>query len=790
MDTTDALSAVTFLILTLWQTNAFCITNNTIHLTQSQNLTCPAISPTNVTLDKPTQCCWMLYPTPRIKLQLLKLSLKDTILIEELHPATMDVVSIWQGNQTCSDGIIKCPFKLETVLFSHQTDILRSIQVQLDSTMQEPRVIHLDILSTQENSPCPHNCNCLQSDTQRAVVSCRYWDMDTVRDLPNTTVDLEMKTSSLVSIPENAFSHLYHLTYVNLGKNNLSFIDPGAFKGLQFVQKIHLHKNNILHFETEHCEGFPTTLSSLRLDGNKLLRLQPGVFKSCNHLVNLKLSRNNLTKLENGTFDGLSELISVTMEDNQIAHIELGALDGLVSLHNLDLSKNNLSTIGQHTFRKLSQLQVLTIQNNPWVTIEPFAFDGLSSIQIIFLNREERFWKGSKMALNSFHDLNNLQILNTDDHRICCLLPNPATTCNRETMPPLFDNCDERLLPTYAERLLLWIFSICALCGNTYVIVLRCREKNARNQTQSLLIMNLALSDLFMGCYMIMIAAADLYFGREFVLYAQDWQSSGVCKFAGLVSFLSSEASVLFVVLISLDRVLCVGLPHGKKRMTLQTARQASSLVWFVVVSLGVIAIVLQETTTTYGLANVCVGLPLVSNKVYDTVYKTEKSKIVGTAGEKVNLTTYELVDSGDNWQFSIAINLGLNFCAFLVVLGCYLAIGIIVAVKMPSKNLQSRKDHHRELKMAARMAVIVLTDFCCWMPVIIMGILVQSEAVDDTKIRNNYGWIVALVLPLNAALNPYLYTFATEMRNRKRQKANDIALLTKGPARTRATNL
>ena len=305
-----------------------------------------------------------------------------------------------------------------------------------------------------------------------------------------------------------------------------------------------------------------------------------------------------------------------------------------------------------------------------------------------------------------------------------------------------------------------------------------------------MLILNLAFSDLCMGFYMMLIAGADLHFGREFVLYAQDWTASGTCKFAGLLSFLSSEASVLFVVLISLDRVLCVGLPHGKKRMTPQTARQASCFVWFIVISLGIIAIVLQETTNTYGLANVCVGLPLVSNKVYKTVYQTERSGLVGAAGEKVNLTTYELVDSGDNWQFSIAINLGLNFIAFLVVLGCYLTIGIIVAVKLPSKNLQRKKDHHRELKMAARMAVIVLTDFCCWMPVIIMGILVQSDAVEDTKIRNNYGWIVALVLPLNAALNPYLYTFATEIRNRKRQKANDMAMTSKSNIRTRATNL
>lgn len=323
------------------------------------------------------------------------------------------------------------------------------------------------------------------------------------------------------------------------------------------------------------------------------------------------------------------------------------------------------------------------------------------------------------------------------------------------------------------------------------MIIIRCREKNVRNRAQSILIMNLAVSDLCMGFYMVIIAVADLHYGREFVLYAEEWTSSIVCKFAGLLSFLSSETSVLLVVLISLDRVLCVALPHGKKRMSAENAILASVLVWVIVVILGFIALILQETTDTYGLANVCVGLPLVSNKVYKTVIQTEKTKIEGTGGKNLSLKTYQLVDSGDNWQFSIAINLGLNFVAFFFVLGCYLTIGIIVAVKMPSKNVQRKKDHHRELKMAARMAIIVLTDFCCWMPVIVMGILVQSDAVDDTRIRNNYGWIVALVLPLNAALNPYLYTFATEIRNRKRKKKNDISMNNRGRTNmTKATCL
>ena len=256
---------------------------------------------------------------------------------------------------------------------------------------------------------------------------------------------------------------------------------------------------------------------------------------------------------------------------------------------------------------------------------------------------------------------------NVDDHRICCLLPNQSTLCNTETIPPLFDSCDQRLMPSYPERTLLWVFSICAIMGNTYVIYVRCKAKNVRNQSQSILILNLAFSDLCMGIYMMIIACADLAYGREFVLFAEQWTSSGLCKFAGLLSFLSSEASVLLVVIISVDRLLCVALPYGKKRMTADVARQSSICVWVIVILLGITAIILQETTNTYGLANVCLGLPLVSSKSYERSDYLSQHKVIGADDDdRIKLYEYEEKDSGSNWQFSIAIFSWIKFhCLF-----------------------------------------------------------------------------------------------------------------------------
>ena len=114
----------------------------------NQNFTCLPISPANATSKTPTQpCCWTLFPTSGIKLRLIKLSPKDVVSISEVNPNTWKIIPLWQGNQTCSDGIHKCPFQMDTVLFSNQTGILRTFEMQLDPAMQEHRIINLDIIS-------------------------------------------------------------------------------------------------------------------------------------------------------------------------------------------------------------------------------------------------------------------------------------------------------------------------------------------------------------------------------------------------------------------------------------------------------------------------------------------------------------------------------------------------------------------------------------------------------------------------------------------------------------------
>ncbi|XP_072017940.1 uncharacterized protein [Amphiura filiformis] len=674
--------------------------------------------------------------------------------------------------------------------------------------------IHLDMYREQDSAvECLQQCQCLIIDSELYIQCLLGWTLDTVNQLPDYTSHLTLSGGNMTFLEKRSFSRLPELRSLALlenkikimkndtfdGLNNMNLlnlssncihemelgafnglpnlyqldirvnklidIQPDRFKILPALHKLYLHNNQIDELPSGLCKYFQLNNTlSMRLDGNLLTRIPPGIFDECLMIITLKLSRNRITHLQNGSFRGLTTMVSLELSRNKIETIDPGAFADLSHLLILRLKENNIVAFRSYAFIGLSTLSMLDLRYNSWMSIEPYAFWGMHNLTFLFLERLDSDQNQGKLTLKSLEGLDSLHDMFVDDYRLCCLKP---AACSPQTPPPLFHTC-ERLMPNGALQTLLWIFGISAMAGNLYVFTLRWQEKNVRNPTQSILISNLAISDFIMGFYMLIIAGADVHFGKEFFLEAEVWKSSGVCIFAGFLSLFSSEASVFFVVLISVDRLLCVALPFGKKRMTAYLAKVSCLLVWAAVTIIGLVAIILQVANTdAYDLATVCVGIPLVSTKKTQT--KEVKTDVDDTGASLVKLVT-ETTDTASTWQFAIAIYLGLNFLAFVVVLVCYIAIGAIVATKLPSKQLQRKIDRSREMKMAGKMALIVFTDFCCWMPVIMLGILIQSGAVEAVPIET-YAWLVALVLPLNSALNPYIYTISTEITKYKRRR-------------------
>lgn len=75
-------------------------------------------------------------------------------------------------------------------------------------------------------------------------------------------------------------------------------------------------------------------------------------------------------------------------------------------------------------------------------------------------------------------------------------------------------------------------------------------------QVHSFLITNLAIGDLFMGCYLLVIASVDAHFRGVYAIRAEEWKNSKLCNTAGFLSTFSSELSVFTLTVITLDRFL------------------------------------------------------------------------------------------------------------------------------------------------------------------------------------------------------------------------------------------
>ncbi|XP_072046226.1 G-protein coupled receptor GRL101-like [Amphiura filiformis] len=257
---------------------------------------------------------------------------------------------------------------------------------------------------------------------------------------------------------------------------------------------------------------------------------------------------------------------------------------------------------------------------------------------------------------------------------------------------------------------------------------------------------HLAVADSLMGVYMLIIASADVYYRDIYAYYAEEWQTSAVCKFAGFLSVLSSEGSVFFMTAISVDRFIGVVYPFSKVKLRPKSTHITAGLIWFLAFIISLLPLLIRGyfNDNFYSRSSVCLALPLTTER-----------------------------PSG--WEYSTTIFLGVNMTAFIVMLACY---GVMYMAVKSSAERAGRRDVNRaqEVELALRMAFLVFSDMFCWMPIVIMGILATTRVVEIPPI--SYAWIAVFVLPLNSSLNPYLYTILTrEMSKKKKSQSSKETL-------------
>lgn len=186
-----------------------------------------------------------------------------------------------------------------------------------------------------------------------------------------------------------------------------------------------------------------TTLISLDLSSNSILKLSPHALSKLRYLETLDLSHNNLESLSSGCFSGLP-LADVDLSHNSFQEFDMDVFSTKVNGEpvSLDLSHNKLASVSMASHGKVLHIQTLNLSanrlldvprlaglplrylnldGNPITQIKEGAFALLKDLVYLSISGLQEL---QEIESRSFRGLQSLQVLDlSNNHKLKALSP-------------------------------------------------------------------------------------------------------------------------------------------------------------------------------------------------------------------------------------------------------------------------------------------------------------------------------------------------------------------------------
>ena len=459
-------------------------------------------------------------------------------------------------------------------------------------------------------------------------------------------------------------------------------------------------------------------LRHLDLSENELTHIYIEYFDSMKNLRVLVLSGNPLSSITNTVLPGPGTLVleSINLSGIIVDVFNGSALAGCPNLKTFNISRSKLTTIDDEGFKSTPLLENLDVSGSP---LKDFPSDLLKHLAY-------------------------LKVVHADNYKLCCeaMLPEDFNLDNCHAKQDLVASCED-LLKSNVYRAFLWIFALLSIVGNvgSFVARLYLSNNGVGLGSFNIFVTNLSIADFFMGVYLAIVGVADQIYRGKYLWYGDQWKKSTVCKIAGFLSLMSSEVSAFIICLITLDRFLALRFPLNSLHFSRNYALIACAIIWAIGIALATVPLLpMVSHWDFYSQTGICIPLPFTSS------------------------------ESFQGYHYSFSVMIILNFVLFLLI-----AVGqAIIYWSVRSNSISSsKKTGSRDATIARRLTTIVVSDFLCWFPIGLLGVLAST----GTPIPGELNVAVAIfVLPFNSALNPFLYTFNVLME--KRQKAQEVYLM------------
>lgn len=359
------------------------------------------------------------------------------------------------------------------------------------------------------------------------------------------------------------------------------------------------------------------------------------------------------------------------------------------------------------------------------------------------------------------------------------------------------EHCGDKLIKSPVLLVAAWIIGILSSIINIVVIVQNMKkiisigiETPAFKNT--LFIMVISLGDLLVGVYLVSIAVIDYVLGDDYCKKMYKWLSSLECSILGMASTIGAQVSLLAMTVLSFQRANSLRNIFQARDFTKKDAFRCISIACAVIF----VAIIISsfpeipsfENYFTNGMQynNIPLFVGSVTKKkhteIFESYYGRLQSRTLswdtirtmvqqmfsqdhgGVSGTKIGfygndgVCLFKYFVTADDPQkiFSLVL-LFFNFICFLIISLSYIIVIVVSrssgkATKGGDKNDAASK---RDRALQRKISLIILSDFTCWVPFIIIGILHFSDQIDASKY---YEFCSIIILPINSLINPIIY--------------------------------
>ena len=378
-------------------------------------------------------------------------------------------------------------------------------------------------------------------------------------------------------------------------------------------------------------------------------------------------------------------------------------------------------------------------------------------------------------------------------------------------------SCGKEILANWPLKLICWLLGLLAAIFNV-IMVTKVGSSIKESKSGSMLctrvlVCMIALGDLLIGVYLVALSVFDsIIFGKDYCVVQAEWLSGTACSVLGVISTMGSQLSLFSMTVLSLIRVWGI----MKSDMVAPTRVNKRAVIKAVVIVIGIVTASLSVAIVPLVTAledyfvqgmfydpdyKLFIGFPnkIKHIKILEAYYKNESfsadtswaeisekvdgmfTQSYGTGSFKKSAvhfygndgvclfkyfvrsddprrsrTTLDMNMIDVKGNMIVWLMLGVNLLCFVVITLSYLLINIKTQKSSRSSGQNKNLDALQKSRaMQNRVAIMIATDFVCWIPFIIISGLHNLGSIDATDWYVTYAMIV---LPLNSVMNPLLY--------------------------------